>query len=96
MIQFATDCFRLGRTINRFRRLFQLSTQSLSSEEDSEPTYNSINNSLSTNRSNDVLDEPSDDAAAIVNGGDDNLIFETNLNADKYRLCKAKAAHDAV
>ena len=37
-IQPATDCFRLGRAINQFRRLCLLSTQSLSSVEDSEPT----------------------------------------------------------
>ena len=36
--QSATDCFRLGRTINQFRRLCLSSAQSLSSVEDSEPT----------------------------------------------------------
>ena len=37
-LQSATDCFRLGRTINQFRRLCLPSTQPLSLVEDSEPT----------------------------------------------------------
>ena len=94
-MQTATDCFRLGRTINQFLRLCLTSTLFLSSAEEFEPTYSSIN-SLSTNESDDVLDEPSDDAATIINVDEDNLICEINPNADKYRLCKAKAAHDAV
>ena len=55
--------------------------------EDSEPTYSSII-SLSTNEGNDVLHEPSDDTAAIINDDEDNLICE--IIADNYRLCKAK------
>ena len=47
-IQSATDCFRLGRTINQSRRLYLPSTQFLSPVEDSEPTYSSIK-SLKTN-----------------------------------------------
>ena len=94
-IQSVTYCFRLGRTINQFRRLCLPSTQSLSSVEDSEQTYKSVN-SLKTNEADDVLDELSDDAATIINDDDDNLICEINLDADNYRLCKAKAAHDAV
>ena len=39
---------------------------------------------------------PLDDAAAITNDDEDNLNCEINLNADNYRRCKAKAAHDAV
>ena len=72
MIQSATDCFRLGRTINQFRSLCLPSTLYLSSVEDSETTNSSIN-SLSTNKSDDVLDEPSDKAAAIINDNQDNL-----------------------
>ena len=67
----------------------------MNSVEVSEPTYSSIN-SLSTNEGDDVLDEPSDDADVTINDDEDNLICEVNLNADNYRLCKAKAAHDAV
>ena len=53
-----------------------------------EPTYSSID-SLSTNKGDDVLDEPSDDADAIINDDEDNLICEINLNADNYCLWNA-------
>ena len=95
-IQSATDCFRLGRTINQFRRLCLPSTQSLSLKEDSEPTYSSIN-SLHTNEDDDAFDETSDNKDdAVIDEDEDNLICEINTHADLYRLCKAKAAHDAV
>ena len=94
-IQSAADCFRLGRTINQFRRLCLTSTQFLSSVEDFELTYSSIN-LLNTNEDDDVLDEPPDDVDAITVNDEDNLICEINTHADHYRLSKAKAAHDAV
>ena len=95
-IQSATDCFRLGRTINQFRRLCLPSTQSLSSVEDSKPTYSSIN-SLNTNEDENAFDETHNDGDdATTNDDEDNLICEINTHADHYRLCKAKAAHDTV
>ena len=95
-IQSATDCFRLGRTINQFRRLGLPSTQSLSSVKDSEPTYSSIN-SLDTNKDDNTFDETHNDEDDVTTDGDeDNLICETNTHADHYRLCRAKAAHDAA
>ena len=60
--------------------------------EDCEPTYSSII-SLSTNENDDVLDEPSDDADAIINDDEDNLIGGINSNADNCRLYKAKEDH---
>ena len=94
-IQSATDCFQLGRTTNQFRRLCLPSTYSLSSVEDSEPTYSSII-SLNTNEDDDVFDELLDDVDAITADDEQNLICEMNTDADHYRLSKAKAAHDAV
>ena len=95
-IQSATDCFRLGRTINQFRRLYLPSTQSLSSIEDSEPTYSSIN-SLNTNEDDNAFDETHDNEDdAATDDDEDNLICEINTHDNHYRLCKAKAAHDAV
>ena len=91
-IQSAADCFRLGRTINQFRRLCLTSTQSLSSVEESEPTYSLIN-SLITNEDDNAFDEAHDDED---DDDEDKLICEINTHADHYRLCKAKAAHDAV
>ena len=95
-IQSATDCFRLGRTINQFRRLCLPSTQSLNSVEDSEPTYSSIN-SLNTSEDDYALEETYDNESdAAADDDEDNLVCEVNTHADHYRLCKAKAAHDAV
>ena len=95
-IQSATNCFRLGRTINQFRRLCLSPTQSLSSVEDSEPTYSSIN-SLNTNEDDIAFDETHDNENdATTDDDEDNLICETDTHADHYRLCKAKAAPDAV
>ena len=94
-IQSATDCFLLGRTINQFRRLCLPSTQSLSSIEASEPAYSLIN-SLETNGDGDVLDDIPNDVDTITTDDEDNLICEINTHADHFRLCKAKAAHDAV
>ena len=96
-IQSATDCFRLGITINQFRRFCLPSTQSLSSVEGSDPTYSS-NDSLNTNENDNALVELHDDADDWITDDDDenNLIFEINTHADHYRLYKDKAAHDAV
>ena len=95
-IQSATDCFRLGRTINQFRRLCLPSAQSLNSVEDSEPTYSSIN-SLNTSEDDYALEETYDNESdAAAEDDEDNLVCEVNTHADHYRLCKAKAAHDAV
>ena len=93
--QSATDCFRLGKTINQFRHLCFSSAQSVRSAEDFEPTYSSIN-SLKTDEDGDTLDELPDDVDAITGDDEDDLICEVNTHADHYKLCKAKAAQDAV
>ena len=69
--------------------------QSLSSVEDSEPTYSSIN-SLNTDEVDDALDELLDDVDAITEDDEDDLICEMNTQSDNYRLCKANGAHEAV
>ena len=95
-IQSATNCLRLGRTINQFRRLCLPSTQSLSSVEDSEPTYSSIN-SLNTSEEDNAFETSYDNEGdAAADDDEDKLICEMITPADHYRLCKAKAAHDAV
>ena len=95
-IQSATDCFRLGKTVSQFRCLCLPSTQSLSSAEALDPTYSSID-SLNINEDDDALAEShDDDDNPIIDDDEDNLICEINTHADRYRLCKAKAAHDAV
>ena len=76
-IQSATDCFRLGRTINQFRRLCLPSTHSPISVKDSEPTNSSIN-SLKTDEDDDALDELPDEADEITDNDEENLICEIN------------------
>ena len=95
-IQSATDCFRLGKPIKQFRRLCLPSAQSLISAEGSDRTYSSID-SLNTNEDDDTLAEPHVvDDNPIIDDDEDNFVCEINTNADRYRLCKAKAAHVAV
>ena len=67
----------------------------MSSVEDSEPTYSPVN-SLNTNEDDDAFDDLPNVVDAITADDEDNLICEMNTRADQYRLCKAKAAHDAV
>ena len=71
--------------------------QSLSSVENSEPIYSSIN-SLNTDEDEDedAPDELPDDADTITNDEKDDLVCEINLHAYNYTLCKSKAAHDDV
>ena len=95
-VQSATDCFRLGRTINQIRRLCLPSTQFMSSVQSSEPSYSSIN-SLKSNQDDDALDQlHDDDDDAITDDDENNLICEIYTHADHHRLYKAKAAYDAV
>ena len=95
-IQSATDCFRLGKTINQFRRLCLPSTQSLSSAEGSDPTFSSFD-SVNTNKNDDAIAKPHDnDDNSIIDDDEDNFIGEINIHADRYKLCKATAAQDAV
>ena len=74
-IQSSTGCFRMGRTINQFRRLCLPSTQSLSLVEASEHTYSSVT-SLNTNEDVEVMDELPDDACATTDDDENNLIYE--------------------
>ena len=96
-IQSATDCLRPDRLMNQFRRLCLDSTQSLGPVEGFEPTFSSFN-SLNTNEDDDALTElhDDDDDDVITDDDENNLICEINTHADHYRLCKEKAAHDAV
>ena len=85
----------MGRTFNQFQRLCPPSTHSLSSVENYESTYSSIN-SLDTNGDDDALEEFPHNVDLITDDDKDDLICGINLNADNYGLCKTKAAHAAV
>ena len=52
---------------------------------------------MSTNENDNAFDETFDNENDVTtDDNEDNLICEMNIHADHYRLCKAKAAHDAV
>ena len=52
---------------------------------------------MNTTEDGDALAEPhADDDHPIMDDDEDNFICEINTHASRYRLCKAKAAHDAV
>ena len=99
LVQLAADCFRMGRTINQFRRFCRPgSPVSLSPSENSTRTYSSIS-VIET----EGIEEPgsSSHVERVVledcdfDKEEDDYICEINAN-DHYRLCKARAAHDLV
>ena len=51
---------------------------------------------MSADEDDNTFDDLPDDFNAITAGAEDNIICEINTHADHYRLCKAKAAHNAV
>ena len=98
-VKLAADCFRMGRTINQFRRLGRPgSPVLLSSSESSTGTYSSI-----CVIETDAIEEsgPSSYVERVVpedcdiDKDDDDYVSEINAN-DRYRLRKARAAHDML
>ena len=98
-VQLVADCFRMGRTINQFRRLCQPgSPVSLSLSESSTGTFGSIS-VIETDGTKEpvpcsyverIFHEDCD-----IDEDEDAYVCEINAN-DHYRLCKARAAHDFV
>ena len=98
-VQSAADCFRLGRTINQFRRLCRPgSPVSLSSSQNSSRTYSSI--SVIETDGTEEPDSSSYVERAVhedcdIDKDEHDYVCEINAN-NHYRLCKARAAHDLV
>ena len=97
--QLAADCFRMGRTINQFRRLCRPgSPVSLSSSESSTGTYSSIS-VIEMDGTEET--EPSSYAERVVHENcdseedEDDYVYEINAN-DHYRIGKARAAHESL
>ena len=96
-IQQASDSFRMGRSINQFRRICGPETQSSATVNASNTDYSSIN-SLSPSE-DDAPDStsPGDDSNHLsTDSEDDNFVCDINIQADQARLCQAKQAHDLV
>ena len=95
--QQASDCFRMGRLINQFRRVCGPETQSNASVNTSHSEYSSLN-SLSP-----LEDDTADSTSLgdhshhlITDSENDNIVCDLSLQADQARLCQAKQAHDLV
>ena len=96
-VQQASDCFRMGKFINQFRRICGPENQSNASANTSSTEYSSIN-SLSPFE-DDATDStsPGDDSHHLsTDSEDDNIVCDLSIQADQARLCQAKQAHDLV
>ena len=97
--QYAADCFRMGKTINQFRRLCSPLSYSPTSREDSDPTYSSISSldteeaDCETSNAIPVQTNPTEDEKE---DNEDDHIFRIDTHVDPHRLCEAKTAHDSV
>ena len=96
-VQQASDCFRMGRFINQFRRICGPETQSNASVNTSNTEYSSIN-SLSPfeDVATDSTSPDNDSHHLSTDSEDDNIVCDISIQADQARLCQAKQAHDLV
>ena len=96
-IQQASDCFRMGRIIKKFRRICGPEAQSKLSVNTSDTNYSSIYSFSSS--ADDTADPTShcDDSCHIsTESEDDNIVCDISIQADKPRPCQAKQAHELV
>ena len=96
-VQQASDCFRMGKFINQFRRICGPETQSNASANSSNSEYSSIN-SLSPSE-DDAIDSTrlgNDSHHLSTDSEDDNIVCDISIQADQARLCQAKETHDIV
>ena len=96
-VQHASDCLRMGKFINQFRRICGPETQSNASVNSCNAEYSSID-SLSPFEDNAADSTiPGDDSHHLsTDSGDDNIVRDISIQADQARLCQAKQAHDMV
>ena len=96
-VQKASNCFRMGKFINQFRRICGPETQSNTSVNTSKTEYSSIN-SLGLSEDNAVDSASLDDDSHYLStdSEDDNFVCDLSIQADQARFCQAKQAHDPV
>ena len=96
-VQQASDCFRMGRFINQFRRICGPETQSNASVSTSNTEYSSIN---SLNPFEDAATDttsPDDDSHhPSTDSEDDKIVCDISIQTNQARLCQAKQAHDLM
>ena len=95
--QQASDCFRMGRFINQFRRICGQVTQSSVSVNASNTDYSPINSICASEDDAADSTSPSDDSQhTSTDSEDDNVVCDISIQADQARLCEAKQAHELV
>ena len=92
-VQQASDCFRMGRFINQYRRICGPETRSNVSASASNTDYRSITPLSSAEDNEANRDSHSEDS---TDSEGDNTICDISIQADKLRLCQAKRAHELV
>ena len=89
----------MGKTINQFWRLCYPLSYSLTSNDDSDPTYSSVS-SLDAQEAEceklNVVTITADQMEDDEEQDEDDHPFKIHTNTDHYRLCKAKTAHVSV
>ena len=96
-VQQASDCFRMGKFINQFRRICGPETQSNASVNTSNTEYSSID-SLSPfeDDATDSTSPDNDSHHLSTDSEDDTIVCDISIQADQARVCQAKQAHDLV
>ena len=95
--QQASDCSRMGKFINQFRRICGPETQSNASVNSSNAEYSSIDcRSPSEDDTADSTSPGNDPHHLGTDSEDDNIVCDISIQADQARLCPAKRAHDIV
>ena len=96
-IQQVSDCFRMGRFINQFRRIRGPETQSKASFNTSNTEYTSVNSLSPSEDYTADSTSPGDDSYHVSTDSEDyNIVCDISIQADQARLCPAKQAHDLV
>ena len=96
-IQQASDCFRMGRFINQFKRIYGPETQSKLSDNIHDTDYSSIDSlSSSADDTADPTSQYDDSNHVSTDFEDDNIVCDIFIQGDQARLCRAKQAHDMV
>ena len=96
-IQQASDCFRMGKFINQFRRICGPETQSNAFVNISNAENSSINSLSPTEDDVEDSTSPGDDSHHLsTDSEDDNTVCNISIQADQARLCQSKQAHNLV
>ena len=96
-IQQASDCFRMGKFINQFRRICGPETQSNASANTPNTEYSSIKSLSPSEGDEEDSMSPGDDSHHLsTDSDDDSIVCDISIQADQARLCQAKQSNDLV